>query len=131
MERRSTASPAELSWYPSNHAQPSDVCQSWTRITLNIMGWLNWTLADLVTRSTSPDLGNTVDPSLCRARSLPFVAPLAKLTSARSSCRSQLTSAHRWRARALAGRSLSVHVVRHGGPANTRSAGFTRRPSPR
>jgi len=62
MERRSTASPAELSWYPSNHAQPSDVCQSWTRITRNIIGWLNWTLADLVTRRTSPDLGNTVGP---------------------------------------------------------------------
>jgi len=33
--------------------------------------------------------------------------------------------------RALAGRSLSVNVVRHGGPANTRSSGFTCRPSPR
>src|SRR4051794_22180129 len=62
MQRRSTAWPAELSWYPSSQAQPLYVCQSCTRITRNIMGLLNWILAARVTRSTSPERGNTCPP---------------------------------------------------------------------
>jgi hypothetical protein len=50
MERRTTASPAVLSSYPSSQTHPSQYgFHSWIRMTRNRMGTLNWTEAFAVT----------------------------------------------------------------------------------
>src|SRR5690242_10287513 len=90
-------------------------------MTRNNIGSVNWTLACLVTRRTSPDLGDTV-PSLFRVPD-PYLwcDPPAARKRPYGLMGDGDPRAARLLSRALAGRSMPGIVVRHGGPTNTRS----------
>lgn len=55
IDRRATASPLVSSWYPSSHIHPSNVGQSSTRMSRNMIGLWNCTLAACETCNRSPE----------------------------------------------------------------------------